>query len=274
MMILDKQLDAVVVQSTTVLRSSGFETGGHANSCGLFSRGRLTARGHFALGERPERLSAKIREVFRSLHWLQRDDYGQRTRHLPGRQGDLLEPAPTDALNPIAKTQMVTRRDDSSPANAEKRFIDAGLKLLLSPGQFGNCTIQTGNLLFLSAALTPDIRASKWVEPVDAELREKEVRGVAQLAAFNVLAAARQYLGSLDKITRVVRLVISTDDPHDVSELPVIAHAVSVLLQDVLGKDQKPARIVYGVASVALAAPIQLEVIFEVAGGGDSVRVA
>ena len=42
--------------------------------------------------------------------------------------------------------------------------------------------------------------------------------------------------------------------------------AASALLQDVVGKAKSPCRLVYGVASLPLGAPIELEVIFELAG--------
>jgi len=37
------------------------------------------------------------------------------------------------------------------------------------------------------------------------------------------------------------------------------------VLQDVVGKDKNPSRLVYGVASLPLGAPVELEIIFEVA---------
>ncbi len=51
-----------------------------------------------------------------------------------------------------------------------------------------------------------------------------------------------------------------------ISEVKDIADAASELLQDVFGKDKNPCRLVYGVASLPLGTPVELEVIFEVAG--------
>ena len=88
----------------------------------------------------------------------------------------------------------------------------------------------------------------------------------AQLAALNALAVARQHLGSLDRVTRIVRLGVSIATSGDVRDQPKVADGASELLQDVFGKDKNPSRLVYGVASLPLGAPIELEVIFEVAG--------
>jgi enamine deaminase RidA (YjgF/YER057c/UK114 family) len=45
------------------------------------------------------------------------------------------------------------------------------------------------------------------------------------------------------------------------------------LLQDVFGKDKNPCRLVYGVASLPLGTPVELEVIFEVAAEGSELMV-
>jgi enamine deaminase RidA (YjgF/YER057c/UK114 family) len=91
-------------------------------------------------------------------------------------------------------------------------------------------------------------------------------RKAARLAALNVLGVVRQHLGSLDRVARVVRLGVSVATSGDVRDQPRVADAASELLQDVFGKDKSPCRLVYGVASLPLGTPVELEVIFEVAG--------
>jgi enamine deaminase RidA (YjgF/YER057c/UK114 family) len=81
---------------------------------------------------------------------------------------------------------------------------------------------------------------------------------------LNVLAVAQKHLGSPDKVTRIVRLGVSVATSGDVREQPKIADAASQLLQDVFGRDKNPCRLVYGVASLPLGTPVELEVIFEV----------
>ena len=85
------------------------------------------------------------------------------------------------------------------------------------------------------------------------------------LAALNGLAVARAHLGSLDKVTRIVRLGVSVATAGDVRDQPKVADGASELLQDVFGKDKTPSRLVHGVASLPLGAPVELEIIFEVA---------
>jgi len=94
----------------------------------------------------------------------------------------------------------------------------------------------------------------------------EEARAAARLAAINALAVAREYLGSLDKITRVVRLGILVATSGDVRDHPKVADAASELLQNIFGKEKNPSRLVYGVASLPLGTPVELEIILEVAG--------
>jgi enamine deaminase RidA (YjgF/YER057c/UK114 family) len=98
-----------------------------------------------------------------------------------------------------------------------------------------------------------------------AELDVEAGRKAAHLAALNVLAVAREHLVSLDKITGIVRLGVSVATSGDVRDQPRVADAASEL-QNVFGKDKNPCRLVYGVASLPLGTPVELEVIFEVAG--------
>jgi enamine deaminase RidA (YjgF/YER057c/UK114 family) len=124
--------------------------------------------------------------------------------------------------------------------------------------------VQTGNLLFLSGMLPTEGHQARVVGRVGAELDVEAGRKAARLAALNVLAVARQHLGSLDRVTRVVRLGVSVATSGDVRDQRKVADAASDLLQEVFGKDKSPCRLVYGVASLPLGTPVELEIIFEV----------
>ena len=161
---------------------------------------------------------------------------------------------------------MVSRKDSRS-ASAEQRLKELGIKLPVPPEPFGIYAeaVRTGNLLFLTGMLPTEGREAKIIGRVGAELDVETGRKAARLAALNVLAVARQHLGSLDKVTRVVRLGVSVATSGDVRDQPKVADAASELLQDVFGKEKNPCRLVYGAASLPLGTPVELEVIFEVA---------
>lgn len=151
-------------------------------------------------------------------------------------------------------------------ASAEQRVRELGLTLPPPVEPFGTYAeaVQTGNLLFLSGMLPTEDGSAKFTGRVGAEVNLETARAAAYLAALNVLAVARHQLGSLDKITRVVKLGVSIATFGDVRYQPKIADAASDLLQDVFGKAKNPVRCVYGVASLPLGVPVELEVIFEV----------
>src|ERR1700746_534761 len=157
--------------------------------------------------------------------------------------------------------------EDSQPAGAERRLKDLGIELPAPPEPFGTYVeaVQTGNLLFLTGMLPTEGRTAKFVGRIGAELDVEAGRKAAYLAALNVLAVARKHLGSLDKVSRIVRLGVSVATSGDVRDQPKVADAASDLLQDVFGKDKNPCRLVYGVASLPLRTPGELDIIFEVA---------
>ena len=160
---------------------------------------------------------------------------------------------------------MVTRAN-SRPASAEERLNELGIRLPTPPEPFGTYAeaVQTGNLLFLTGMLPTEGREAKFIGRVGAELDVEAGRKAACLAALNALAVARQHLGSLDKVKRIVRLGVSVATSGDVREQPKVADGASDLLQDVFGKDKNPSRLVYGVASLPLGTPVELELIFEI----------
>ncbi len=161
----------------------------------------------------------------------------------------------------------VARSEGSLPVTAEQRLRELGIELPAPPEPFGIYAeaVQTGNLLFLTGMLPTEGREAKFIGRVGDELDVEAGRMAAHLAALNVLAVARKHLGSLDRVTRIVRLGVSVATSGDVRDQPKVADAASELLQQVFGKEKNPCRLVYGVASLPLGTPVELEVIFEVA---------
>ena len=156
--------------------------------------------------------------------------------------------------------------ENSNPTGAEQRLLELAIKLPIPPQPFGTYAeaVQTGNLLFLTGMLPTEGRAAKYVGRIGTELDVEAGRKAARLAALNLLAVAREYLGSLDRVTRIVRLGVSVATSGDVRDQPKVADGASDLLQEVFGEHKNPCRSVYGVASLPLGTPVLLDVIFEV----------
>jgi enamine deaminase RidA (YjgF/YER057c/UK114 family) len=161
---------------------------------------------------------------------------------------------------------------EQKEASADERLKELGIRLPAPPEPFGIYAeaVRTGNLLFLTGMLPTEGRTAKFVGRLGAELDVEAGRKAARLAALNALAVARQHLGSLDRVTRIVRLGVSVATLGDVRDHPKVADGASELLQDVFGKEKNPSRMVYGVASLPLGTPVELELIFEVANGSEN----
>src|ERR1700751_4216072 len=178
---------------------------------------------------------------------------------------DQTEAAGARSMNTDAKVKILSG-DGSHLATAEKRLRQLGIELPVPPEPFGIYAeaVQTSNLLFITGMLPTVGREAKFIGRLGAELDVEACHKAARLAALNALAVARQHLESLDKVTRIVRLGVAVATSGDDREQPKVADGASELLQDVFGKDKNPSRLVYGVASLPLGTPVELEVIFEV----------
>src|ERR1700694_3337478 len=149
---------------------------------------------------------------------------------------------------------------------AEDRLTRLGIHLPDAPTPFGAYVpaVQTGNLLFLSGMLATSGHTATVVGIVGKDLDVKAGREAAYTAALNVLALTRKQFGSLDRVSRVVRLGVYVAATPEFTEHPKVADAASELLRDVFGEATVSSRLVFGVASLPLGSPVELEVIFEV----------
>src|ERR1700743_2568974 len=161
----------------------------------------------------------------------------------------------------IDSKNKIVRADSTHLATAEERLRELGIKLPAPPEPFGAYAeaVQTGNLLFLTGMMPTQGRSAKFIGRGGAGFDLETGRNAALLAALNGLAVAREHLGSLDKITRIIRLGVSVATAGDFRDLPKVADGASELLQDVFGKDKNPCRLVYGVASLPLGTSVELE---------------
>src|SRR5215470_10766940 len=154
----------------------------------------------------------------------------------------------------------------TNTTTAEDRLARLGIHLPDAPTPFGAYVpaVQTGNLLFLSGMLATSGHAATVVGIVGKDLDVKAGREAAYAAALNVLALTRKQLGSLDRVSRVVRLGVYVTATPDFTKHPKVADAASELLRDVFGDHTVSSRLVFGVASLPLGSPVELEVILEV----------
>ena len=154
----------------------------------------------------------------------------------------------------------------TNTTTAEDRLAKLGIRLPDAPTPFGAYVpaVRTGNLLFLSGMLATSGHTATAVGVVGKDLDVKAGGEAAYTAALNVLALTKKQLGSLDRVSHVVRLGVYVAATPEFTDHPKVADAASELLRDVFGEDAVSSRLVFGVASLPLGSPVELEVILEV----------
>ncbi len=128
--------------------------------------------------------------------------------------------------------------------------------------------VRVGPLLYLSGTLPLEAGVPKFRGRIGAGLGIDDARVAARLATLNALAIAREYLGSLDFITRIVRLTVSLASTADFVAHAQVADAASELLANLFGPDKASTRMVYGVSSLPAGASVVVELILAVTEGG------
>ena len=156
----------------------------------------------------------------------------------------------------------------TNATTVEDRLRELGIHLPDAPTPFGAYVpaVQTGTLVFLSGMLATSGHAATVVGIVGKDLDVRAGGEAARTAALNALALIRKQLGSLDRVSRVVRLGVYIAATAAFTEHPKVADAASELLRDVFGETAVSSRLVFGVASLPLGSPVALEVILEVKG--------
>src|ERR1700761_2941871 len=128
----------------------------------------------------------------------------------------------------------------------EQRLKDLGINLPRPPSPLGAYVeaVQAGNLLFLSGTLPVEEGVPRFLGRIGGELSIEDGRRATRLAALNALALAKEHLGSLDRVTRVVRLGISLVTTAEFREHPKVADAASELMVSVFGAGRTSTRLV------------------------------
>lgn len=123
----------------------------------------------------------------------------------------------------------------------------------------------TGNLLFLSGTL-PVVNGKLAVAGrLGENLSVKEGQEAARIAAFNALAAAREHLGDLDRIIKLVKLTVLVATTEAFTQHARVADGASDLFVQIFGREPGHVRLVYGVQSLPIGAPVIVDAIFEIA---------
>lgn len=148
----------------------------------------------------------------------------------------------------------------------EERLKELGITLPEAPAALGSYVpcVQTGNLLFLSGMLPLRegrlIRTGRLGETVSVSDAQEDAKQVVK----NALSIVRAHLGSLDEVTRCVKLSGYVASAPDFIDQPKVLNAASELLRDIFGDHGRHARVAAGVPVLPLNAPLEIDFIFEI----------
>jgi enamine deaminase RidA (YjgF/YER057c/UK114 family) len=121
----------------------------------------------------------------------------------------------------------------------------------------------SGNLVFTAGQL-PFVDGKMAVTgKVGADVSAETANGLARTAVLNALAAVESQIGSLDRVTRIVKLVVFVASDPSFAGQPGVANGASDTLVEIFGEVGKHARSAVGVAVLPLDAAVELELVVE-----------
>jgi len=126
--------------------------------------------------------------------------------------------------------------------------------------------VKTGNYVFTSGQL-PSIAGELIAAGlVGSDVDPETAADCAKQCALNALAAIKSVIGDLDKVVRVVKVVGFVAAAPGFTAIPPVINGASNLFALAFGDAGTHARSAVGVAALPLNAPVEVEVIVEIAG--------
>jgi len=147
---------------------------------------------------------------------------------------------------------------------SEDKLAALGITLPEAPVPAGNYipAVKTGNLLFISGQIPLEGGKVTFTGKVSDENLETAQKS-AKVCAINILAQIKRELGSLDKVTRIVRLSGFVNSVPEFAMQPKVINPASDLMFEVFGEKGKHSRIAVGVASLPLDSMTEIDAIVE-----------
>lgn len=151
--------------------------------------------------------------------------------------------------------------------SAAGRLAELGIALpsVATPAGSYVPAVRTGSLVF-TAGQVPFVEGSLAATgKVGAEIDVVRGQELARICALNALAAVDGLVG-LDAVVRVVKVVGFVASAPGFTNQPAVVNGASDLLGAVFGDAGSHARSAVGVAELPLGAPVEVELVVEVAG--------
>ena len=147
----------------------------------------------------------------------------------------------------------------------EKKLKELGIEIPTPPSPAGSYipVVTTGNLAFVSGQIPMKEGKVIFEGKVPENQSVDSAREAAKICIINGLAQLNVNLGSLDKITKFVRISGFVNSSPDFAEQPKVINAASDLLVEVIGDMAKHSRISVGVANLPFNSTVEIDMIVE-----------
>lgn len=149
----------------------------------------------------------------------------------------------------------------------ESRLADLGLTVpdVVPPVAAYVPAVRSGSYVYTSGQLPMASGALLATGKVGADVTAEQAKELAQQCALNAIAAVKMVVGDLDKVVRVVKVVGFVASAPEFTGQPGVVNGASELLGAAFGEAGVHARSAVGVAVLPLDAPVEVEMIVEVA---------
>jgi enamine deaminase RidA (YjgF/YER057c/UK114 family) len=122
--------------------------------------------------------------------------------------------------------------------------------------------VRTGNLAFVSGHIAKK-DGKPWVGKLGEGLLTAQGKEAARGIAIDLLATLHNALGDLNKISRIVKLLVLVNSAPTFTEQHLVANGASELLVELFGEKGAHARSAFGVAQIPLGACVEIELVAE-----------
>ena len=123
---------------------------------------------------------------------------------------------------------------------------------------------QTGNLVYLSGQDCRKDGELMYEGKLGRELTVEQGQQAARQTMINCLSVLKWYLGDLDKVVKIVKLLGFVNSAPGFVEQPAVMNGASNLLIEVFGENGKHARSAVGTNELPVNTPVEIEIIVEV----------
>ena len=123
--------------------------------------------------------------------------------------------------------------------------------------------VRSGKLLFVSGHIAK-IDGKPWVGQLGRELSTEQGKDAARGVAIDLLGTLHGALGDLEKVRRILKLLVLVNSDPSFTEQHLVANGASELLVEVFGDNGKHARAAFGVAQIPFGSCVEIDLVAEV----------